>query len=118
MLYKTFLISNFFALTLGTNVHVNTGCIDINTTPVCQNQYLNIGSGSATFFARFNGDERTNQVANPGCQMYASWPTNYVDIYFGTDNCLYDAGGNQINGQCCQAGTGNGVQVLNPYYGH
>ena len=50
----------------------------------------------------------------PGCELIASWPRGYHDIYFGQDNCLYDSGNNRIDGQCCTSKTI--TSVANPYF--
>lgn len=36
----------------------------------------------------------------PGCTLVAAWPIEYDDVFYGADNCLYDAGGKfmQISG--------------------
>ena len=78
--------------------HVNRGCIDIGDTPACEskNSVVVVGSGSATFYARFSG---SNQGQNTwsGCVLKAHWPAYYGDIYFGADNCLYDSTGKYLH---------------------
>ena len=32
----------------------------------------------------------------PGCTIDVSWPPGYDDIYYGEDNCLYDADGKSM----------------------
>jgi len=79
--------------------HVNRGCILINDEPVCQNYKQTVAvidGGMARFRARFNGNDKTSIVA-PGCTLDASWPSCYQDIFFGADNCLYDAGGKSLH---------------------
>lgn len=45
-----------------------------------------------------NGQDRVT----PGCYKELSWPSYYGDIYWGADNCLYDAKAQKIDGgQCC-----------------
>jgi hypothetical protein len=50
----------------------------------------------------------------PGCELNATWPRNYDDIFFGQDNCLYDSNSKSIDGQCCTANTT--TSVANPYF--
>lgn len=99
---------------LGTHVHVNRGCIDINLNPVCGGTITTIRGGEATFYARFDGSD-VAPTAIPGCILHATWPAYYGEIYFGADNCLYDDSGKAINDQCCDEGTGGDAPVPNPY---
>jgi hypothetical protein len=71
---------------------------------------------TATIYAQFNGQDTTDENVIPGCELNASWPRDYRDIYFGRENsnCLYDSGNNRINGQCCTAKTT--TSVANPYF--
>ncbi|KAJ7232278.1 hypothetical protein C8J57DRAFT_976256, partial [Mycena rebaudengoi] len=64
--------------------------------------------------ARFDGASSAERVV-PGCAFHARWPAGYADVYFGANNCLYHSGGQNIDGQCCEAGTGGALWVLNPY---
>ncbi|KAJ7272453.1 hypothetical protein C8J57DRAFT_1599750 [Mycena rebaudengoi] len=97
-----------------TTVHVNHGCISVQDTSVCEPGSVEISTGSAEIFARFDGENK-NPDNVPGCKLEAAWPATYGDIYFGDDNCLYDSNNQVINGQCCNVGTGGTDEVTNPY---
>ncbi|KAG5638005.1 hypothetical protein H0H81_002273 [Sphagnurus paluster] len=102
-----------------TKIHANSGCILVNDRSLCEKKgpkTLDISGGRATIYARFDSGNRL-PTQTPGCRLDAVWPPSFNDVYFGQDNCLYDAGGQNINGQCCAPGTGGGNQVTNPYYG-
>ncbi|KAI5460660.1 hypothetical protein BGZ63DRAFT_405123 [Mariannaea sp. PMI_226] len=108
--------------TAGTNVHVNTGCITIDSRILCEgDDAYNVANqggptSKVTIYAKFPGDNTADYLVSPGCELQAELPSDYGDVYFGEDNCLYDSSGNQINGQCCQnQGT---TQVKNPYFDH
>jgi len=59
-----------------------------------------------------------DELVVPGCFKSLNWPSEYGDVYWGADDCLYDSQGQQINGgQCCGGGTGNTDQIYNPYNG-
>jgi hypothetical protein len=50
------------------------------------------------------------------CELNARWPSNYGDVYFGADGCLYDSGGNRIFDQCCSTpDSNNNGPTINPY---
>ncbi|KUM57957.1 hypothetical protein ACN42_g9213 [Penicillium freii] len=107
----------------GVQRHVNNGCINVNGENICKSQtkYTNIadqstGDITATIYAQFDGDDKTDYKVTPGCKLEASWPRAYGDVYFGVNNCLYDSTGTNINGQCCTETTTD--SVLNPYYGY
>ncbi|KGO46959.1 hypothetical protein PEX1_041720 [Penicillium expansum] len=107
----------------GTNVHVNNGCINVDGESLCKSQtkYTNIadqstGDITATIYAQFNGEDKTDYKVTPGCKLQATWPRSYGDVYFGANNCLYDSTGTNINGQCCTEATTD--SILNPYYGY
>ncbi len=128
--------------------HVNHGCIVVDDTPICQTDgktTVNIDAGFANIYGRFDSNELSQRQVPPGCTLQASWPTNYGDIYYGNDACLYDATGmsqpevpmdgplfpnksredftdfrllaqgNNIGGQCCVPGTSAPGTVQNPY---
>jgi len=65
--------------------------IDVASTGQPQN--------SATIYAMFDSSNTLAENVQPGCQLDASWPSNYGDVYFGADNCLYDSSG-KISGKC------------------
>ncbi|KAG6807978.1 hypothetical protein H0H92_005845, partial [Tricholoma furcatifolium] len=96
--------------------HANAGCIVVSGVNVCAPGSVSITTGYTVIYARFNSGDTTDQYVIPGCQLDASWPSYYGDIYFGDDNCLYDGNGQNINGQCCNVGSGGTQEVPNPYY--
>jgi hypothetical protein len=69
---------------------------------------------TATIYAQFNGQDTTDKNVIPGCELNATWPRSYGDIYFGQGNCLYDSSSKVIDGQCCTAKTT--TSVANPYF--
>ena len=76
---------------------VNSGCIDIDDSPACASDNFPAGAdGSATFYARFSGSIDA-EYENSGCILDATWPSNYGDIFFGADNCLYDMTGKYLH---------------------
>ncbi|KAJ7272443.1 hypothetical protein C8J57DRAFT_972035, partial [Mycena rebaudengoi] len=68
------------------------GCITVQGASVCQPKVVEVSSGSATIFARFDGNNK-NSVNFPGSKLEVAWPATYGDIIFGDDNCLYDSKG-------------------------
>lgn len=48
--------------------------------------------GGAIIHAGFDPKDRTD-IVKPGCTLVAIWPIEYDDVFYGADNCLYDAGG-------------------------
>ena len=54
----------------------------------------------------------------PGCQLNATWPRNFGDVVWGSDNCLYEADGTTlIRDQCAQpVEEGDVGEMPNPYY--
>lgn len=80
--------------------HVNTGCITIDGTPVCGPNSISNDAGAARFFAGFDSSN-TAELSSPSCELDAIWPTNYGDIYFGADDCLYDAQGKEKKTDVC-----------------
>ncbi|KAN0072409.1 hypothetical protein V8E54_009338 [Elaphomyces granulatus] len=103
----------------GTTIHVNAGCISINGSPRCAPQTYNVSDqgkdkSTATIYAQFNGQDTTDKNVIPGCELNATWPRSYGDIYFGQGNCLYDSSSKVIDGQCCTAKTT--TSVANPYF--
>ncbi|KAH8804370.1 hypothetical protein F5884DRAFT_753978 [Xylogone sp. PMI_703] len=115
-----FVAAGFTFIAAGaTSLHANKGCINVNNVALCDNfSPMGLNGGQALIYAQFDGSDHSSQYVDPGCQLLASWPSNYGDIFFGADNCLYDAQGNNIDGQCCVSGTGGSNIVLNPYYGN
>ncbi|KAJ7430416.1 hypothetical protein B0H11DRAFT_2381973 [Mycena galericulata] len=102
------------SLARATNVHCNDGCILVAGVAVCHPNSVPVAGGAATIFARFDGNNH-DSTNIPGCQLNAQWNPNFGDIFFGDDNCLYDATGANIDGQCCNVGTGGSTRVKNPY---
>ncbi|KNG83849.1 hypothetical protein ANOM_007369 [Aspergillus nomiae NRRL 13137] len=100
------------ALSQATTLHVNKGYITVDDAAVRSSVTV---SPPVTIYAGFDGTS-TKKYIKPGCSLEASWPSNYGDIYFGADNCLYDSNGQNINGQCCKD-PGDLPEVKNPYYG-
>lgn len=91
-------------------------CVDRYTHKTIDIADQSTGDITATIYAQFNGDDKTDYKVTPGCKLEASWPRAYGDVYFGANNCLYDSTGTNINGQCCTETTTD--SVLNPYYGY
>ncbi|TPX17838.1 uncharacterized protein E0L32_002939 [Thyridium curvatum] len=112
----THVIALMTALVAGvsaTNIHANSGCIVINSTPLCAGGgTVSVTSGSATIYGRFDGNGQPPKTWS-GCILNAEWPADYGDIYYGADNCLYDGTAQNIGGQCCTTGQ---EYVVNPYH--
>ncbi|KAJ2978787.1 hypothetical protein NQ176_g3624 [Zarea fungicola] len=100
----------------GTDLFINSGCVLVNGSPRCngnagkisevyQSSYhVNADQGdysTATILASFDTGEWYAPQLPPGCQLNARWPRNYGQVFFGADNCLYDASGSRIDNQCC-----------------
>ena len=62
--------------------------IDVASTP-------GSATSSATIYADFDNNNLDPSVV-PGCELNASWPSWYGDIYFNADNCLHTATGKLI----------------------
>jgi hypothetical protein len=60
--------------------------IDVASTP-------GSATSSATIYADFDDNNNSNRSVVPGCELDASWPSRYGDIYFNADNCLHTATG-------------------------
>ncbi|KAF2494892.1 hypothetical protein BU16DRAFT_618860 [Lophium mytilinum] len=110
----------------GTNIHVNTGCININGSPRCASgtpyeSSYNVASQNQPYsttpiYAGFDATDVFSENVTPGCLLSARWPANYGDVYFGDDNCLHDSSGAVIYNQCCAAGAeAAAASVANPY---
>ncbi|GLB42675.1 hypothetical protein LshimejAT787_1201240 [Lyophyllum shimeji] len=97
------LLSAIVTAVHSTRVHVNRGCILVNNNGICNGAAVGVYDSSAVIFGRFDGNNRDQHVL-PGCRLNARWPVAYGDIFYGADNCLYDAKGQNINGQCCNHG--------------
>ncbi|CAO3651287.1 unnamed protein product [Cunninghamella echinulata] len=116
-------LTTYVASTFATMITVNNGCIYVESDRgggkgICANQsiFSNCQSkfsadSSATFYACFDGNNK-NSKSNAKCVLHASWPSNYGDVYFGADNCLYDSNGNKIKNQCAKS---TKKSVYNPY---
>lgn len=42
-------------------------------------------------YAQIDGSSSAHENIKPGCELTASWPSYYGDVYFKGDNCLYDS---------------------------
>ncbi|KAI9768497.1 MAG: hypothetical protein M1840_004907 [Geoglossum simile] len=82
-----------------------------NLTPDVASQ--NQPDSTVTIYANFDANDKFGTSATPGCELNARWPSNYGDIYFGEDRCLYDGSGSRIWDQCCTSSSSTSVQ--NPY---
>lgn len=69
----------------------------------------------ALILAKYDPAQRYDRVGKPGCVLEAHWPRNYAKVIFRQDGCLYDEGGNIIDGQCCKNIAANTVETINPY---
>jgi hypothetical protein len=76
--------------------------------------YQKTYNSSATIYAKFDGSDSKDEYVKPGCELRAEFPSSYGDVYFGSDNCLYDSGSSKIFDQCCTAKAT--TTVRNPYY--
>ena len=103
----------YVTLAYATKIHVNKGCILIDDKPICAGATYSKGSGHVVIQARYDGNNK-NKYSTPGCVKGFDWPTSYGDVYYGSDNCLYDSDGDNIEGQCCNAKSGLD-QTVNPY---
>ncbi|KAI5460953.1 hypothetical protein BGZ63DRAFT_425415 [Mariannaea sp. PMI_226] len=116
----------------GTNVHVNSGCIMINGSPRCASDagsisnvyqsFYNVMSntddqyGTTLILSGFDSNDKLDPNVKATCQLQARWPSNYGDVYFGADGCLYDSQSNKIFNQCCSTpDINNSGDVVNPY---
>ncbi|KAL4889573.1 hypothetical protein BDV59DRAFT_205096 [Aspergillus ambiguus] len=109
----------------GTNFHVNKGCIILNDQKQCGGS-VNFADpeqdrkNSAMVYAAFDPSLKGSPTVTPGCMLSAVWNSTYKDVFFGEDNCLYDAGGNPImtmgDKECCTSeNVPDGLKVENPY---
>lgn len=78
--------------------HVNRGCILVDGRRICDGQSTwvpdgngNPGSVGSTRYSKSKVRARLGE--NPECEKDFFWPGYYGDIYYGADNCLYDATG-------------------------
>ncbi|KAJ7470981.1 hypothetical protein FB451DRAFT_1399734 [Mycena latifolia] len=101
-----------------TTFQANAGCILVaGTIALCAPNTVSIHGGATTIYARFDSGNKSPEAV-PGCKLNAAWPSYYGNVFFGADNCLYDADSQNIDGQCCRAGTGGSKPVPNPYAPH
>ena len=111
----TYIVSTYAAVY--TTFHVNEGCILVDNKPLCAGNTQKIYGGRATVYARYDGNNK-NAKSYPGCKVLFKWPSNgnlvYGDVYYGSDNCLYDSNGDNFNGQCCDEQP-KLSQTINPY---
>jgi hypothetical protein len=47
----------------------------------------------AIIYGKFDDSNTSPGNVQPGCELDASWPADYGDIYVREDFCLYDSGG-------------------------
>ncbi|XP_014551082.1 hypothetical protein COCVIDRAFT_31332 [Bipolaris victoriae FI3] len=95
-MHSTTLIAVFTGLlsyTSATFFHVNRGCIYLNDIYICAPSSRVIGNGVSKVEARLDKPDH--------CVKTFRWPSYYQDVYYGADNCLYDASSNRIDNQCC-----------------
>ncbi|XP_055330794.1 uncharacterized protein LOC129583105 [Paramacrobiotus metropolitanus] len=100
-----------------TRFRVNKGCVtfqrgDGRIFGQCSGKGLDV-SPPITVWGRLEGGK--GQKTKAGCKKEFHWPSNYGEVFYGADNCLYDAKSNRIDGQCCDGGGGD--EVFNPYRG-
>lgn len=114
--------------------NVNKGCIRVDGATFCSDSGKAPITTGAIIYAKFDGNNH-KPVVTPGCKLIATFPSNYGDIYYGADDCLYDATGTcnslepffhiladlsggttgkGIDGQCCTEETTDTDN--NPYY--
>ena len=62
--------------------------------------------------------DTTSPLVAPECMLKATWPWNYGDVFWGEDNCLYEAERTKIKNQCAEPIPPNDAKVVvdNPYY--
>ena len=51
-----------------------------------------VSDGSARIHGRFSGNTNAAEEYS-GCFIDATWDASFGDIYYGDDNCIYDARG-------------------------
>ncbi|KAJ4983541.1 hypothetical protein SVAN01_10957 [Stagonosporopsis vannaccii] len=74
-----------------TNFHVNRGCIYIDKAYVCapDSRWIQKGQGGAAGSSRSEVEAKLDSPTH--CFATFTWPAYYGDIFYGADNCLYDA---------------------------
>ncbi|SPO06549.1 uncharacterized protein DNG_09239 [Cephalotrichum gorgonifer] len=103
----------------GTNLIMKSpGCVFVmgSNTPLCQDGTYNINDkgvtdNMVTIFACLPDDHQSDKV-KPGCQADIVFPNNYGEILFQQDNCVTDAGGNQLG---CAKPINTDLTFDNPY---
>ena len=73
--------------------HVQNGCILVNGDPTCANGPGHTQVDSPATIDSMFGDDSVDLNVYPGCEREFFWPDNLGDVWYGTDNCLYDDGG-------------------------
>ncbi|KAK3378295.1 hypothetical protein B0H63DRAFT_479492 [Podospora didyma] len=94
--------------------NANSGCILSGGLPACRGKIsVYDSSGVITIYGQFSNNHQVIQT--PGCKLQLSYPSNFGDIYYGANNCMYDANGFPLPGtRCCTQSTSDVVD--NPYY--
>ncbi|KAJ5185870.1 hypothetical protein N7491_006261 [Penicillium cf. griseofulvum] len=100
----------------GTTIHNEVGCISVNEQILCNSwtqSTIRTDSETTTvkIHAKVDGSNSEHKFIRPGCELTASWPSYYGDVYFKGDDCLYDGEDNIIG--CCTQPTLDFVP--NPY---
>jgi hypothetical protein len=105
-------------------------CVQLGITLTCfglimspQQQLLDAASNSsnpdstALILSGYNHSDPFSPKQSAKCELQASWPANYGDVYFGADGCLYDSESNKISNQCCTTPDINrSGPTVNPYF--
>lgn len=82
-IYQSFYSKAFCRYSL---IQTTDDLLDVASTP-------NSPISQAIIYAKFDPNNLDAGNVQPGCELAASWPSNYGDVYFHEDNCLYDSGG-------------------------
>ena len=72
--------------------HVNQGCIRVDGATFCHDSGPCPIKPGAKIYAKFDGTNNSPMVT-PGCVLIAQFPSNYGDVFYGADDCLYDSTG-------------------------
>ncbi|KAH8810815.1 hypothetical protein F5884DRAFT_260778 [Xylogone sp. PMI_703] len=99
-----------FGAATATSLHVNKGCIIVNGQAICAGNPPLYVNGQVDVVACIVVSGNT---AYAQCELIGNIPTNWNDVYWGEDNCLYSAGSSPILVGC--AFTMGPEPVPNPY---
>ncbi|PLB40905.1 uncharacterized protein BDW47DRAFT_122977 [Aspergillus candidus] len=102
----------------GTKIHVDSGCISVNGQTICGHWDLatvrtDAETSKVKIYGKFDSEDAAWYNKKGGCELTASWPSEYGDVRYQDDNCLHDADGNIIDNQCCTEPAKD--DVPNPY---